>query len=358
MKTNITFDVYDQTMGFKALYAEKLKIKHPFSFFNSLSNLLYLTVKDSSQSEFCSAVFNMKKLISVDMSHNSISYLQKKCLSEKAKVRVILLNTNLLCDISKSNLFQAEFLSIVNLSHNLLASMDVHSVIARLNLSVLSFKNNCIATTGSSSLSQFDVQFLEADDYKMCCLLRHRVKCFANWVWYKVCDDLLPGNALKAVFYVISTLVLAVNATSIAFHCKLDRKAPFVSIVFGVCSSNIVFSLEIFILWISDLYFQEYFVFSEETVWKSGFWCWATHFIQLKFTTQSPLNMALMSFARRDVVVKPLNSKFKHLNHVVKRVLLLSCVAFLCFLSHNDCDNICDQLPCCNPNLITLCRSN
>lgn len=76
------------------------------------------------------------------------------------------------------------------------------------------------------------------------------------------------------------------------------------------------------ILLISDSFYGDIFFFKARN-WRSSFWCWTVFCFYLYLTFSSFINLCFLSFSRLIVVKSPLDTRCKHLSHVVNLSLII-----------------------------------
>ena len=132
--------------------------------------------------------------------------------------------------------------------------------------------------------------------------------------------------------------MIATNILHLCLQNKIRKEKPdshkgeaFISIICYISIVNVTGSIPLFILWISDLYFEEYLVFVEEQ-WKSSIMCVLSCGINLYYGLTSPFLSSLLSYARYDVVKNLMHTKFKQSDLILK-IILVGCIITFFFIN-------------------------
>ncbi len=171
------------------------------------------------------------------------------------------------------------------------------------------------------------VQFLQTEDYIICCLLLHQSVCTATFPWYFTCQELLHSCLVKVMFYTISCLVVALSGASVCMHKishskGLEKIAAHGILVASINFSDICFSVSFFVLWVADLTYAEAF-HAFASSWKASFPSFFTFAVFLLCDLNSPLLASFLSVSRLMIVKHPVDTNYKVAKFVKHRILVI-----------------------------------
>ena len=276
----------------------------------------------------------MKDVALLDLIKNAINKIESYCFNNKPDLKVVKLNNNALEYIEKFGFYNSTSLLYIDLSNNRLTILLKHLIVLSDKLLFISLGNNTLdPKTSADSLNHLNVKFIRIDNFAFCCLSGGNAKCSAKRPWYASCFHLLVNNAIKYTFWVMSFAIIVANLLHLCLKTKQkqdsQKRQAFNIIISSISCSNIMGSVPLFILWISDLYFKHYLVFVEDQ-WKSNVMCFVSCGINMHCSLTSPFLSSLLSYARYDVVKNPMHSKFKRSDCIFK-IVLLGCIFILFF---------------------------
>ena len=102
---------------------------------------------------------------------------------------------------------------------------------------------------------------------------------------------------------------------------NLNTAGPFASIIISITILDMISSIPLFILLLSDLYFKENIVLVQ-TQWKSSIMCFICSGINIFYGFTSPFLYNLLSYTRYEVVRNPIDSNFKRGDYISKKTLV------------------------------------
>ena len=219
----------------------------------------------------------------------------------------------------------------IDLSNNKLTVFQKHAIYVSRQLSYLSLENNSLNVKMSKeALDTLNINFIESDLFSLCCLSTGNVKCSAKKPFQMPCSHLLIKSIIHYAFCFVSCVVIVNNTIHLLLQWRrlVERQNTNVTkvcdyIITSISYADITGSVPLLILWISDLYFKTYLVFSEDQ-WKSSIVCFAFCGINTYYSLVSPFLYVLLSFARYQVVKDPINSNFKKSKYVFK-IIFVGC---------------------------------
>ena len=133
------------------------------------------------------------------------------------------------------------------------------------------------------------------------------------------CSHILLNLPIKFAFYFVTVVILATNLLSIYLVVKCERgidkiksetTGAFNTIATSINIVDITISIPLFILWVSDLHFENDFVLIRDQ-WKSSTLCFISCGINIHFVLAAPFLNILLSYIRYMVVLNPFDTKFK-----------------------------------------------
>ena len=292
-------------------------------------NVLILSVSSSNFKNICPIVSFLKHVLTVDFSKNDISQIRSNCFRNKFSLKVIKLNDNVLRHVDKFAFHNSSTLFYIDLSNNKLTFFYKNSFIGSDKLLFLSLENNKLNKIRSKNIfNDLNIKFLRTEYFSMCCFAVKNVKCSAKKPWYVSCSPLLLNNLTKCIFYFISFAIIVTNILHLIIQRKykvekqnFDRAGPFASIIISITILDMIGSIHVFILWLSDLYFKDNIVLVQNQ-WKSNIICFICSGTSIFYGFASPLLYNLLSYTRYEVVKNPINSNFKRSDFIAKITLV------------------------------------
>ena len=154
------------------------------------------------------------------------------------------------------------------------------------------------------------------------------VKCSTKKPWYVSCSSLLLNTVIKCIFYFMSFAIIVTNTVHLFVQRKHESKkfkcqtaGPFASIIISITILDMISSIPLIILWLSDFYFKDNIVLVQNQ-WKSSIMCFISSGINIFYGFASPFLYNLLSYTRYEVVKNPVDSKFKRSNYITKIILV------------------------------------
>ena len=306
---------------------------------NTFRYIYFLSVTYTNLKNICSVVSLMNHVTVLDVNKNAVSHIKAYCFKNKINLKVIKLNNNVLQYIEQYAFYNSTSLLYIDLSNNRLTALLKHFIVKSDKLSLLSLGNNSLDKKESTEfLNHLNIKFLRIEHFAFCCVAVGNIKCSVKAPWYKSCSHLLVNNIIQSTFWVMSFVTITTNILHLCLQNKnrkekLDshKGEAFNSIICSISIVNVTGSIPLFILWISDLYFEENLVIVEDQ-WKSSILCILSCGINLFYSLTSPFLSSLLSYARFDVVKNPMDSKFKR-SDLIFKIILVGCIISFFFAS-------------------------
>ena len=272
----------------------------------------------------------MKYVMVIDASKNAINVIKHNCFKNITSLKVVKLNNNIIQRIQKFAFHELISLLFIDLSNNMLTLIPEYFVISSNNLSFLSLHNNPLdAKTSKVTLLRLNVKYFTTTQITLCCLTSENVKCSNKVPWYMSCSNLLLNLPIKFTFCFITLIILLLNTLSIYLtkyikgkdNTKSDTTGVFNIIVTSINMVDITGSIPLIILWGSDLYYKNNFVFREGE-WKSVVLCFISCGINIHFVLTAAFLQILLSCVRYLVVTSPFDTTFKRNEFIFKVILI------------------------------------
>ena len=279
--------------------------------------LLVLILRSNSLQHLCTNNFNL--LTVCDVSNNSIKSLKRCFFGNNYNLKLLNISMNPIAN------FEQEAFSN--------AAKNIHFIIFQTNLS----SNWHFSLDNNIFLKMTSLKLVVTDHYQICCFLPAQTACSGAMPWFKSCNNLLPNLSLKVLFYIFSLKILILNTISIllqnwSYKKQLQRNASNGMLVGFINLTDIICSLPLFILWMSDLVYQGMFILYDHQ-WRSSVQCFFTFSLFLWFAICSPTSLCFLSYHRYEMVKHPIETNYKRTSFVVKRsVQILASTALLSLL--------------------------
>ena len=290
-----------------------------FTYMASLHTLKvfrYLVLGDFSNNMITSPCYTLsgnKSILSLDLSKNDIHVLLAYCFNNLSRMELLYLNHNHVHTIAKNAFLNVPKMKLLNLSHN---SLNYIPPTLFYNLSyfkVLSVVKNPFFLLHSISFRNMEMNILQSDNYRICCIASSAKICTTTKPWYANCKSLLPSYAVRVFMIIIGSLILVLSILSLILQVRLRTKyraSIFPVIIICLNISDILVSLYFSFL-ITVEFIHKVSIISYEKIWKRSFPCYMIFFTSLLFTIELPLLLSFISLARLRAVTKPLEHNFQ-----------------------------------------------
>lgn len=323
---------------------------------------LVLVIRDSGLTRCCSILDSMAHVVFVNLNSNNISILGKTHSSNKQNMSKLIfldVSNNFISDVQTLHLLHLPALLLLNLSSNCLTAISPETLPKSSHLRCISLRNNQLDEIAQDTFSDFVLDVLQTDDYRLCCLMPEHTKCTGIIPWHKSCESILHNSGVKITFYIICSFLVLLNTVSLALqiaciHMKVDRTAAFAAIIVVLNTADLLGSVPLFILWISDLIYNVDFVLHESD-WLSSAMCHAISGTGLFYNFVYPPLLILLSLSRLMVILHPMDSKMKETDFVLTATvavfvpclfvsIILSIITWAMFPGHKLTIFLCSNL--------------
>ncbi len=317
---------------------------HVASFTSTLSSLVFkdavvLAMTKTGLTNLCELIFQMKNLIKLDASFNSVTTVQPGCFQLTLQLRFAVLACNQILLLKSETFLPLSNLQILNLTGNQITLLQNFLFSNNSKLKTLSLNNNSIAKVEKGLFKGTHLFFLQTDNFALCCILPSGGKCTMELPWYLSCSKLLPNLGIQITFYSVSFIMVIFNFFStilqkISFLLKLEKTGAYGATIASINIGDIFCAVPLFVLWAADLYFKAPFILNE-IEWRSGGLCYLSFGITLWFALLSPILLSFLSLSRLMVVMHPMDTNFKQTKYVLKflAIIFIFCAILACTLT-------------------------
>ncbi len=266
--------------------------------------------------------FALVHLRSLNVSSNNFSNIPEPCSDRKHELSVFIFTHNKIQDI-KANSFQFfTQLMLLDLSDNLITS--IHDIVFKCldNLSLLNMPSNPLSDIHRAFQKPNPVKTLKVNEFYLCCSLPHKA-CSVERKWFSSCSDLLPHLHIKIISWAIAVAVLILAAVSCLVQLKFSKGSYLVSVL-GINFSDYFYSVYMFIISSSDIYFRGKFGVVASR-WQKSILCYIAAGLSLTFCILSCFSLSLLAFVRQRVITQTFESKYVSKKHALKRLVAVFC---------------------------------
>lgn len=298
-----------------------------------LQKLITLKIQHSNLENLCSIIYESKYVLTVDVGFNAMKTIPNGCFSTPNTLQELQINNNRLATLNSKVFSGLLLLRFVNLSNNPLSMIQADVFCTNSALQLVSLIVTMVAVSNESIFQTTALKVLETNDVRFCCILPPGAQCTSQIPWHMSCSDLLPNTAIKVTFYAMSSTIFVANIISlclqrITFGKGLEKTGAPGTTVALINSVDILCSVPLLMLWITDLIYTEQFIFNEE-YWKRSVVCYLIFATTFLFNVLSPVSLSWLSVSRLMVVEHPVDTMFKETSFVQKCVAYIyaSCVS-------------------------------
>ncbi len=289
-------------------------------------NVTLLILKNTHLNDVCIFTFG-ESLCHIHVNRNNASLIRKSCYAKLDHLKDASLVDNSITDIESESFYNLPSLVMVNLSSNPLSAFHA-DIFVNTTLHTLSLQDTFLVEIVFDSFQIATLKIVEADDYRICCIVPNDTDCDAGTLWYNSCNKLLPNTALTVVYLVVVILITLLNLFSIILLLtQIKSKQNYVVGALPLNAVDLLWGIYLLILCIANWYFGEHFVIKQD-MWLSQFSCHFASYLAVSINIMSPAYTLLLSVSRMSVSLHPLDSKFKEANHTIKCVVRTFVVTF------------------------------
>ena len=301
-------------------------IKDLFKFMKDCQNVIYLQLSNSELKNPCH-IYYPKRLQILDFGRNIFETVKKLCFISLSNLQILMLDQNEITYLHTSSFVDIQKLNLLNISDNPLKYFIGEIFKYPHSMKVLSLRDNELSTIDPNAFLNLKVDYIETDDYRICCLVDANYICSARKPWFKSCTNLLPDSKTVICFITISFLIITANVLSIFMH-KIKFNSAFSVTVISLNIKDILCAIYFKIIWISHFYLSDTFAVKEE-IWRSGLICFVAFGIILWFTLLTQAHLVFLSLLRLMVAIKPLETNFKDKVLITKWLVIIFTVCFM-----------------------------
>ncbi len=284
---------------------ENSRIEFFNTFLDSFENGQFFKLLNADIRDICTQNLPAD-VVQLDIKFNRINDITTGCISNKAKLCVLILTDNsifTLQSLSFVNLFE---LKMLNISENPFATLPRELITNSFKLCTLSLKNTRISYIHPKTFEAVGFVLVETISFHICCFVPVGSQCTYPPPWYVSCSDLLPSLSFRVMFGAMGILVLSLNSVSSGIYVsrvKLEKRA-FSTLVLFTNFSDSLYSLYLSVIFLSDLYYRGVFL-TREMAWRCSVTCFTAYFIVLWFSVLSQITLLIFTFSRFLVVAFP-----------------------------------------------------
>ena len=289
-------------------------------------NVLFVVLPNNFIDNFCN-IAHFPKSLYVNVKHNIIKRISKKCFNHQPVLRSLVLSDNKILVITTGAFYNLPNLIFVNLSNNPL--MNVPILFSKSAPNVLHMIQTQLQVIDVKVFNNIYINVILTKNYHICCIAPRHAICLAKKPWYISCSDILPNQTINLFYGIISTLVIVLNITSIMVQILNfnENKCYSVTVISININDNFA-GVYLMCIWIADLSLKGTFSIKEH-IWRSVPVCITAFTILLWFTIFTQILLLFLSLSRLMIVIRPVNTKFKQLKFVVVTLGFLSMASFL-----------------------------
>ena len=316
-------------------------IYYHLTFLNSLvisvlknGAVLIVNITHNSIRQICHTLHESKVLTLIDLSHNFVEKLTRKCFSDNLHLRKIILTNNSLSNIQQKAFNSLQKLILVDLSLNKLNTLPIGTFTNVKHLLILILHGNPLQNIQYNMFMDVSNDIIHSNNFEVCCIANSKLLCTKPNLWYNSCGNLLINFRLTLSFIIVSVLILFANCTLLFFLLQSYNAFGKTYLMIGITIILVVmFLLFLFIvLWSSDLHYGHIFV-TKMFTWKKSIICNIILSGFLSYKLFQPFLLTSLSLGRLMVVLYPFQSKFKSLKYTLKIIIIgYANIAFLSVL--------------------------
>ncbi len=327
-----TIPLVSHHMKMLSFVSNKLKLNH--SAFDKIPSLEFMNISYNFLSDFCGSPLLLDKplqvlsaLMTIDLSNNQIAVLTSGCFMGPNNLQSLYLQHNNLVELSLSPFMSLRSLQILNISNNKLTKLDEDDFTDLDNLSTLDIHDNYIKdiqiSTGRGLMS---LQTLYSDDFRICCLIPHRVKCQAPVSLFSSCTSLLKDNMLKLWIWTMGLTSLFLNGL-VLYHKVTSRRThhgfnTHSFLIANLSCADILCGVFLMVIAIADVMYGDQYVIHDYE-WRSSNLCHIASVLSSVSFFMSALSLVAITFYRYYHITRTMST----VQYVSKRLVVTATIS-------------------------------
>ncbi len=305
-------------------------LQYPFVFIHLISTVVnvelfskfefaaFVSLHHSNISEEQLLTFSPHLLV-LDLHNNTFETIPENYFSSGGSIQNLVLswnNINMLLANSFEHLVE---LRVIVLDNNPITNLHCGLWLQTKKLVFLSVSNITFLSIGVDFFASVKPKVIISSDFQICCVKPLESACSAKTPWFRSCADLAEDHHILTGFIVMFVLVLLVNIFSIAVHFfdKNKNNKAYTALIIAMNLTKMSVAVFLGIFWIAGLTFKGSFHVNQNK-WRSGATCFAAFGCFLFYVVVDQLETTLLSLTRLMVVMKPIDTHFKHMSYISK----------------------------------------
>ena len=280
----------------------------------------------------------------LDLSHNSIRYLDSKTFLGCPVLKNLSLERNEMNNISFHFLEHTKELVTLDLSYNLkpelenfcfykafrlqnlyLRSMGIYKINSQAFTGLLELKalylqgNPIVHFTSEIFMNQQSLHHLMTDNFRLCCpdvkpLTLSPSDCRAPFDEISSCEDIISNVIARVFLWIMAVLTIIGNVGVIIFRVFSDKnvKVSFRIIITCLSVADVLMGIYLIIIGSADIEYRDRYVLMEGQ-WKKSIYCKIAGFLCLLSSESSALFILLITVDRLMTISFPLRTDY-HFN--------------------------------------------
>ena len=292
---------------------------------------LIVNIAHNSIHQICGSLKESTLLTMLDLSHNLVEKLTRKCFSGHRHIRKLILTNNSLSDIQPKAFNNLQKLFLVDLSLNNLNTLPIGAFTNVVHLIILILHSNPLKDIHYNMFIGISLDIVHSNNFQVCCIANSQFICTKPKLSYYYCGNLLINYQLSICFMITTLLILFANCTLLfsLFQNYNTFGKPYLIIEISMILTNLFLLFLFTVLWSADLYYSYRFVIKMFT-WQESVLCTLVMSGFLLYSLFQPFLLTILSIGRLMVVLYPFKSKFKSLGYTLKIIVLgLTCMALI-----------------------------
>ncbi len=300
----------------------------------SFENVLVANFSQNSLSDISGTFQDLKQLVSVDVSHNSILVVQSLSFANLPKLSCVYITNNSVSNVHLFAIANTNVIHFLDLSKNNMTFFSGNTFVNVSGIGILILLNNPLVEVDLKA-NVLHLALLFTDHYKLCLTRPVESICIGAKPWLSTDQELLASVSLKILFGAIFSLVSFSNGLAFVRcgtpqNCgtgekqlkrEKHRQAPVV-IMKNIFGGNFLCVTHLLILVSADAYYGSTFLLKED-IWRLSTTCTTAFSFLLLCSLLLPTLLCFLCFARMEVTLKPFDAKCKTSNFTAKATLVI-----------------------------------
>ena len=301
---------------FHFAYLKRYSGDDSFKLFQQFPQVRIFRAVNGKLRDICFLISISRIIVEMDFSFNSITKLESKCICNFHTLQNLQLHNNGIFQISNQAFCNLTNLNILNLAHNFLKGFSYKYILYPKSTMLLNLRNNSFKKLEIHSFEMLQIQLIQSDNYKLCCILPEKVMCVSKVAQFASCTTLMKTDITMSTAFIMALSIILTNISVIfleyssTFKRNIQRFRASEVIFCTIGLMDVTYGVYLVILLVAHITYGDLYVLREEQ-WRASLSCHIAFTLSLYYNIASPLMQLFLSLSRYRVIRYSLSTQLK-----------------------------------------------